>query len=47
VELYIDGACQTLQELYSEGIPSQISLVCGLTNPAGGSSGSSMRCCCD
>ena len=46
VELYSDGACTNYQEGYSEGIPSQIPLVCGFTNPAGGSTGASMKCCC-
>jgi hypothetical protein len=47
VELYSDGACTKIQEVYSEGIPSQIPLVCGFTNPAGGNTGASMKCCCE
>lgn len=47
VELYSDGSCQNLQQVYSEGNSSQLSDACGVTNPAGGAAGSSMRCCCD
>lgn len=46
VELYTDGACQNLQQVYSVSSSSQVSTACGATNP-GGTSAASMRCCCD